>query len=135
MKRLCHSRAQGHGLEHEQAQRKYHLIGPLEISQACEASLPVAGTSCLAAVGEEAETAGKQAGPEGVAERGCFWLVCRLLAGLGQEVAVKEQDETEKLNDHEAFVGFHNSERQPCTYEQALFGLFMGHVLSFWDRR
>ena len=48
---------------------------------------------------------------EGLVERGCFLLVCRLLVGLAREVVIEERGEIEKLNDREASIGFHSSKR------------------------
>ena len=71
---------------------------------------------------------------EGLVERGCFLLVCRLLVGLAREVVIEERGEIEKLNDREASIGFHSSKQLLYTYELALFELFVVHELSFWDR-
>jgi hypothetical protein len=48
---------------------------------------------------------------EELVERECFLRVCRLLAVHGREVTVEEQDEIERLNDHEASIEFRNSEQ------------------------
>ena len=106
-------------MKREQVRRKCHdccltiFDDLLEILLACEASLQVAGTTCLVVVDGLADIDGKEVEleVEELVERGCFLRVCRLLAVLGLEVAVEEQDETEKLNDHEASVEFHNSKQ------------------------
>ena len=106
-------------MKREQARRKCHdccltfFDGLLEILLACEASLQVVGTTYLVVVDGLADIVSKEVEPEveELVERGCFLRVCRLLAVLELEVAIEEQDGTEKLNDHEVFIEFHNSEQ------------------------
>ena len=106
-------------MKREQARKKCHdccltiFNYLLEILLAYEASLQVAGTTCLDVVDGSADIVGKEVEHEveELVERGCFLRVCRLTAVLELEVAVEEQDETEKLNDHEVFIEFHNSEQ------------------------
>lgn len=93
-------------MEREQARIKCHDCYLLEILLAYEAFLQVAGTTCLVVVDGLADIV-----VEELVDRGCFLRVCRLLAVLELEVVAEEEDETEKLNDHEVFIEFHNSEQ------------------------
>ena len=71
------------------------------------------GIACLAVGHEVADIVGMGVGleGEGLVERGCFLLVCRLLVGLAREVVIEERGEIEKLNDREASIGYHSSKQ------------------------